>query len=63
MRYVQNDKHAIVFFDENDITEATDGGEEVAAPSAEGGSVYWLNFKPEADEALQQITQLKQELK
>ncbi len=55
MRYVQNDKHAIVFFNENDITEATDGGEEVAAPSAEGGSVYWLNFKPEADEALQQI--------
>ena len=55
MRYVQNDKHAIVFFDENDITEAADGGEEVAAPSAEGGSVYWLNFKPEADEALQQI--------
>lgn len=23
--------------------------------SVEGGSVYWLNFKPEADEALQQI--------
>ena len=27
----------------------------VATPAAEGGSVYWLNFKPESDEALQAI--------
>ncbi len=37
----------------------TDAGTEVAEEttggSSEGGQVYWLNFKPEADEALQQI--------
>ena len=27
----------------------------VTTPAAEGGSVYWLNFKPESDEALQAI--------
>ena len=27
-------------------------------PSAEGGSVYWLNFKPESDEALKEIAAL-----
>lgn len=32
-----------------DATEVTDEA------TAEGGSVYWLNFKPEADEALQGI--------
>jgi len=37
-----------------DGATSTDGGETVEA-SAEGGQVYWLNFKPEADEALQQI--------
>ena len=39
--------------------ETTDAGTEVAEEtkggSSEGGQVYWLNFKPEADEALQQI--------
>lgn len=42
-----------------ETTEATDAGTEVAEEtkggSSEGGQVYWLNFKPEADEALQQI--------
>ena len=28
---------------------------EAAAPAAGGGSVYWLNFKPESDEVLQEI--------
>lgn len=36
-------------------TESSDGGSTVTESSAKGGSVYWLNFKPEADEALQQI--------
>ena len=30
---------------------AADAG-EAAAPAAGGGSVYWLNFKPESDEAM-----------
>ena len=30
-------------------------GEEAAESSSEGGSVYWLNFKPESDEVLQEI--------
>ena len=34
---------------------ATDGTTAPAADSAEGGSVYYLNFKPEFDEALQQL--------
>lgn len=42
-----------------ETTEATDAGteaaEETKGGSSEGGQVYWLNFKPEADEALQQI--------
>ena len=29
--------------------------------SAEGGSVYWLNFKPESDEALQSIAKMYKE--
>lgn len=33
---------------------AADAG-EAAAPAAGGGSVYWLNFKPESDEVLQEI--------
>ena len=37
-------------------TAETPAAEATAeTPSAEGGKVYWLNFKPEADEALQQI--------
>ncbi len=32
--------------------------EEEAAPAAEGGSVYWLNFKPESDEALKNLAKL-----
>ena len=30
---------------------------EAAAPAADGakGSVYWLNFKPESDEALKEL--------
>lgn len=37
-------------------TAETPAAEATAeASSAEGGQVYWLNFKPEADEALQQI--------
>lgn len=42
-----------------ETTETADAGTEVAEEtkggSSEGGQVYWLNFKPEADEALQQI--------
>lgn len=33
---------------------AADAG-EAAAPAAGGGSVYWLNFKPESDEVLQEV--------
>ena len=36
---------------------ATEGNAEAEAPATEG-SVYWLNFKPESDEALQQISAL-----
>lgn len=45
---------------DNSATEApaadssADSG-EAAAPAAGGGSVYWLNFKPESDEVLQEI--------
>ncbi|MBR3641738.1 MAG: ABC transporter substrate-binding protein, partial [Oscillibacter sp.] len=35
--------------------------EEGAAPAAKTGSVYWLNFKPESDEALHQIADLYKE--
>ena len=47
-----------------EITEATEApaaeesNEEAEAPAAEAtgsGSVYWLNFKPESDEVLQDI--------
>ena len=34
--------------------DSADAG-EAAAPAAGGGSVYWLNFKPESDEVLQGI--------
>ena len=34
---------------------ATDGSTPAAETNTEGGSVYWLNFKPESDEVLQQI--------
>ena len=36
---------------------AADSGDsgESAAPAAGGGSVYWLNFKPESDEVLQEV--------
>ncbi len=37
--------------------EAAAPAEEAAAPAAEG-SVYWLNFKPESDEALKEIAAL-----
>ncbi|MDE6405862.1 MAG: extracellular solute-binding protein, partial [Lachnospiraceae bacterium] len=33
--------------------DSADVGE--AAPAAGGGSVYWLNFKPESDEVLQEV--------
>ncbi|MDE7359471.1 MAG: ABC transporter substrate-binding protein, partial [Lachnospiraceae bacterium] len=33
--------------------DSADAGE--AAPAAGGGSVYWLNFKPESDEVLQEV--------
>ena len=36
--------------------DATQGGEEAAK-----GSVYWLNFKPESDEALQEIAKMYKE--
>ena len=36
---------------------AADSADEAAAPAAGGGSVYWLNFKPESDEVLQDIAQ------
>ena len=29
-----------------------------ASASADGGSVYWLNFKPESDEVLQKVAAL-----
>ena len=32
------------------------GGEK--APETAEGSVYWLNFKPESDEALQKIAEM-----
>ena len=42
--------------DDSSAAETTeDGSDETATASAEGGKVYWLNFKPEADEALQAI--------
>ena len=34
---------------------AADAGEEAAPAAAGGGSVYWLNFKPESDEVLQEV--------
>ena len=34
--------------------DSADSG-ETAAPAAGGGSVYWLNFKPESDEVLQEV--------
>ena len=39
---------------------ATEGAETPAteAPAAAAGSVYWLNFKPESDEALQKVAAL-----
>ncbi|MBQ1172379.1 MAG: ABC transporter substrate-binding protein [Lachnospiraceae bacterium] len=40
---------------EEEATEEAEDEGTVVDASAEGGSVYWLNFKPEADEALQQI--------
>ncbi len=42
-----------------ETTEATEETAEEAAPAgdATAGQVYWLNFKPEADEALQQIAE------
>lgn len=36
-------------------TTETESEAPAAEASSEGGSVYWLNFKPEADEALQKI--------
>lgn len=34
--------------------DSADAG-DAAAPAAGGGSVYWLNFKPESDEVLQEV--------
>ena len=34
--------------------DSADSG-ETAAPAAGGGSVYWLNFKPESGEVLQEV--------
>lgn len=34
--------------------DSADAG-DAAAPAAGSGSVYWLNFKPESDEVLQEI--------
>ena len=44
---------------------AAPGGEsgETAETPAKTGSVYWLNFKPESDEALQQIAKLYKDAK
>ncbi len=36
-------------------------GDEGGSPSAAGGSVYWLNFKPESDEVLQNVAKLYKE--
>ena len=36
--------------------ETAEAAEEAEAAPAADGQVYWLNFKPEADEALQQIS-------
>ena len=37
------------------LTGCGSSGDQAAEGSAEGGSVYWLNFKPESDEVLQEI--------
>ncbi len=41
----------------SDATDASSTS-ETASASTSSGSVYWLNFKPEADEALQEIAAL-----
>ena len=41
-----------------EIAEAIEEKEAEAAANATGGSVYWMNFKPESDEALQLIAGL-----
>ena len=50
---------------ETPSTPSSGGSTTPAAPAASGktGSVYWLNFKPESDEALQQIAALYKEKK
>ena len=42
---------------DDSAAEAPAGDDSAAAPSAGGGSVYWLNFKPESDEVLQEVAQ------
>lgn len=40
---------------EEDSSETQTEEESAEAPTASGGSVYWLNFKPESDEVLQDV--------
>ena len=40
---------------DDSATEAPAADDSAAAPAAGGGSVYWLNFKPESDEVLQEV--------
>ena len=40
---------------DDSATEAPAADDSAAAPAAGGGSVYWLNFKPESDEVLQDV--------
>jgi len=42
---------------DDSAAEAPAGDDSAAAPAAGGGSVYWLNFKPESDEVLQEVAQ------
>ncbi len=38
-----------------EVPAAEESNEEAEAPATGSGSVYWLNFKPESDEVLQDI--------
>ena len=42
----------------NETGNATDGAGETTGAAAAEGSVYWLNFKPESDEALKEIAKM-----
>ena len=42
----------------NEAGNVTEGGNETQGGETAKGSVYWLNFKPESDEALQEIAKM-----